>query len=393
MLVFGSLPGLVLPALVFHLPGMLTFARGMVIALCLATAGNTAPLLRIAAGGPGGADSLGNVWSPDAFFSGGATWTNCGSATTPACPGAVAPPYFNLRYQTSFYYTLQVSPGFYNLTLAFLEPNKTGPGQRLFNVTINGQGALNSFDIFQASGGQLHPITRAFPVVSTSGAIQVVFTGIVGNAVVSGLQLDTEPPFYTGGSGITIDPLNRTVSLDTTIALTQAMAQTLSPLVATGTLAGSACGANCYEAPMMPPVDWFVDANGKPLVMLFCPAQSWTGGPVTVNAGNGAKRVFVNGSDPSASTFKATSCYLLRYNPALTVDGTVNVGAYELLSLPSGLPSALLSFKCSTPPTCVGIFALQLTQGGTTQTWAALPAWPEFLAASQGWAQTSIPLQ
>lgn len=168
------------------------------VALALALQGQAATLLRIASGGPGGTDTTGNIWSPDANFNSGATWTNCGSPTTPPCPPssnfppfpALAAPYVNLRYAQSFSYTLQVAPGYYIVTLAFIEPNKTAVGQRLFNVLINGQQALSSFDVFQASGGALKPIQKAFPVVAASGTIQIQFTALVGNAIVSGVELD-----------------------------------------------------------------------------------------------------------------------------------------------------------------------------------------------------------
>ena len=190
---------------------VMTFAR-LAVLVCLATAGYGQALLRIAAGGPGGTDGAGFVWSPDAFAGGGATWTNCGSSTTPVCPANLTAPYLNLRYQTSFSYLLQVSPGFYTMTLDFIEPNKTGPGQRLFNVAINGQTALSSFDIFKASGGVLVPLSRAFPVISTNGTIQIQFTALAGNAVVSGIELDAMasvpgppgpqgPPGAAGGTG------------------------------------------------------------------------------------------------------------------------------------------------------------------------------------------------
>lgn len=167
------------------------FARVAFVASCLLTACQGATLLRIASGGLGGIDSKGNIWSPDASFNSGAAWVNCGTSTTPVCPpGLDRPPYLNLRYQTSFSYTLQFPPGLYQVTLAFIEPNKTGPGQRVFSVSLNGATALSQFDIYQATGAALIPTVRSFPVVATSGAIQIQFTATVGNAVVSGIQVD-----------------------------------------------------------------------------------------------------------------------------------------------------------------------------------------------------------
>jgi Malectin domain len=164
------------------------FARQCALLFCLATAGQCATLLRIAAGGPGGADPLGNVWSQDAYSSGGASWVNCGIPPT-SCPPGLTPPFFNLRYGTSFSYSIPVAPGLYTVTLGFIEPNKTGPGQRLFSVSTNGFSALSRLDVFQEAGGALKPITKTFPVIAVGGLISLQFTGNVGNAVISGIQV------------------------------------------------------------------------------------------------------------------------------------------------------------------------------------------------------------
>jgi len=41
-----------------------------------------------------------------------------------------------------------VSNGSYNVNLDFAESYVTGPGQRIFNVSINGTEVLNNFDIY-----------------------------------------------------------------------------------------------------------------------------------------------------------------------------------------------------------------------------------------------------
>ncbi|MCX6925712.1 MAG: hypothetical protein NT154_21245, partial [Verrucomicrobia bacterium] len=59
-----------------------------------------------------------------------------------------------------------------------------------FTVTINGTPVLQRLDLV-ATAGLLKPYDKTFPVVATSGQIQVVFTGNVGNAVISGIQVDS----------------------------------------------------------------------------------------------------------------------------------------------------------------------------------------------------------
>ncbi len=65
----------------------------------------------------------------------------------------------------------------YAVRLDFSENYFNGPGQRTFNVTINGALALSGFDIFQAAGGQFKAIARTFNAVAdASGRITLVFT-------------------------------------------------------------------------------------------------------------------------------------------------------------------------------------------------------------------------
>jgi Malectin domain len=151
----------------------------LALAIFVAASLPAATVLRIACGGPGGMDPSGNTWQADASFSGGFTWSNPGQPV----------PYSNLRFATSFSYTLQLAPGAYNVTLKFLEPNKTGPGQRRFSVTANGLTVVSNLDLF-AETGLLKPVDRTFPVTVTGNTLQLQLAGSQGNAVVSGIQVD-----------------------------------------------------------------------------------------------------------------------------------------------------------------------------------------------------------
>ncbi|HEV3330670.1 MAG TPA: hypothetical protein VG096_06805 [Bryobacteraceae bacterium] len=172
------------------------------------------------------------------------------------------------------------------------------------------------------------------------------------NGIVSRTALNTlTARTIGGGSGVTVTngdgvagaPL---ISLDTTVAVTQAQVQTLAPLVFNGTLTG-----NIYNGAMSPPPGGFLDLNNNPLVLNFCPATTWTGGAVNVNTGLGAKRVLITGYDPPANALVGGSCYLLAYNPAMAVDGVPSIGAFELKS-PSGVsPHLFLANAAATGTT------------------------------------------
>ena len=62
------------------------------------------------------------------------------------------------------------------------------PGQRVFNVFIEGQQVLTNFDIYLAAGGRNVPVSLIFTNAVTNSQLQVLFTPVVDNARISGLQ-------------------------------------------------------------------------------------------------------------------------------------------------------------------------------------------------------------
>lgn len=172
----------------------------ILLLVCLSITAQAATVMRIACGGSGGAG-----WQPDAYFTGGARWTN-------DPPAGLVTPYLNLRYATSFSYSIPLPAGQYSVTLKFIEPNKTGPGQRLFGVSINGGQVTSGLDLFAAAGA-LKPYDLSFPATS-AGYLKIDITATLGNAVLSGIQVDSvdQPPSGTvnygcaGGLGDGIAP-------------------------------------------------------------------------------------------------------------------------------------------------------------------------------------------
>ncbi|HEY6935211.1 MAG TPA: PKD domain-containing protein [Marmoricola sp.] len=63
------------------------------------------------------------------------------------------------------------------------------PGQRVFNVAINGSSVLNNYDIVADAGDQTGTM-KAFPVtVPSNGDIQIMFTHVVENPLVNGIEI------------------------------------------------------------------------------------------------------------------------------------------------------------------------------------------------------------
>jgi hypothetical protein len=135
-------------------------------------------------------DTNGNAWLPDQFVTGGTAYTNSNTiaGSTPA-PQV----YRSERYgqgKSSFAYNIPVSNGTYNVNLDFAESYVTGPGQRIFNVSINGAQVLTNFDIYAAAGGMNIPVVKTFNVPVTNGTLNINFLpGSAENAKINGIEV------------------------------------------------------------------------------------------------------------------------------------------------------------------------------------------------------------
>jgi Thaumatin family/Malectin domain len=143
----------------------------------------------------------------DEDFSGGMTidhanTINTSNVTNPA-PAAV--------YQTARVAVTTAGPGTtysytiggftagtdYLVRLHFCETFFTSAGKRTFDVSINGAEVLTGFDIFATAGGQnIANIQQFTEPANSSGQFVIVFTSVVNNALISGIEIDstTAPP-------------------------------------------------------------------------------------------------------------------------------------------------------------------------------------------------------
>ena len=109
-------------------------------------------------------DSLGATWSMDQFFS-NSTASTVGNAIAGTADPAL---YQTGRYNSTFRYGIPVPPGNYEVILKFAETYWTGAGDRVFNVSINGNPALTGFDIYAAAGGAFKAVDETFTNVTPS---------------------------------------------------------------------------------------------------------------------------------------------------------------------------------------------------------------------------------
>jgi hypothetical protein len=149
------------------------------------TPSSSLPAVLINAGGSTYTDPSGLTWSGDYGFSASPTcYIPAGIANTNAVPV-----YQSCRWG-SFGYTLSVPNGNYNVTLKFAELAFGSPGQRLFNVFINGSQVLSDFDIVAQAGGPYIALDRSFPVYVGNGQITIQFTpGAADQPMVNGIQI------------------------------------------------------------------------------------------------------------------------------------------------------------------------------------------------------------
>ena len=80
----------------------------------------------------------------------------------------------------------------FTVRLHFAELEGLEPGERVFDVLIQGTHVLKSFDIAHEAGGPLRSIVKEFTGISTDGTIELSFVDRVGQACLSGVQLIAE---------------------------------------------------------------------------------------------------------------------------------------------------------------------------------------------------------
>lgn len=138
---------------------------------------------RINSGGPEYVDVLGNVWSADSLFSGGTAYVSANAVANTAD----ATLYQTERYG-NFSYDIPAFNGDYEVTLKFAEIYWDAPGQRVFDVSLEGGEVISAIDLYGEVGANFaHDLM--FPVTVTDGELNIQFTTQVNNAKVAALEV------------------------------------------------------------------------------------------------------------------------------------------------------------------------------------------------------------
>jgi 5-hydroxyisourate hydrolase-like protein (transthyretin family) len=140
---------------------------------------------RINAGGGTYTDGLANTWSADTGFSGGNAFQSNNQISLTADPTL----YQSERWGNAFGYTINLPNGNYTLRLHFAEIFFGSPGQRVFNVSAQGNQILSNYDIVADVGGSNRAVIKSFPVTVSNGQLTVNFISVVDNAKVSAIEV------------------------------------------------------------------------------------------------------------------------------------------------------------------------------------------------------------
>jgi|GEM_PF-2693543 len=143
----------------------------------------------INAGGGTYTDTAGQTWSADQYFSGS---SYAYASTTPSITNTTNPALFKDERSgvngASFAYQVPVANGIYLVNLNFAELYWNASGQRVFNVSLEGQTAIQNLDIW-AQVGKNTALTKAVQAIVTDGVLNVNFSSTVGDAAVTSIEI------------------------------------------------------------------------------------------------------------------------------------------------------------------------------------------------------------
>jgi len=80
----------------------------------------------------------------------------------------------------------------YTVRLYFVEPDETGPGRRVFDVSLQGKTVLENLDVFKEAGGANTGIMKEFTGIKVGTELVVKLTPKVGKTLICGIELGEE---------------------------------------------------------------------------------------------------------------------------------------------------------------------------------------------------------
>jgi len=277
---------------------------------------------RINAGGSSYTDPGGRTWIADSSFTGGSTYS-----VTSSISGTNTPALYRDERYGAFSYQFPVVNGTYNVNLKFAELYYTSPGQRVFNVAINGQAVLTNFDIVATAGAGLTAIDRTFPVVVTNGLIAIQWTRVLADPVVNAIEITPQT-----GVGVSVSPNNVTLTSSQTQQFTASVTGTANTAVAWSVYPaiGSISSTGLYTVPAN-----LTSAQTLTVTATSLADQITTGTAAISLVPSGAIRVNAGGSaytDPQGNVWSADTGFSggSTYSVTSAIAGTNTPALYQV---------------------------------------------------------------
>ena len=131
-------------------------------------------------------DSAGNVWLPDQGFEGGEVIERPDISIA----NTQDPMIYRSEHYSMDSFSWPLPNGKYQVKLHFAETYDgiTGPGDRVFSFTVQGQ-EFKDFDVWKKAGGPLRAYVETVNVEITDGKLSIKFTSNVQNPQINGIEI------------------------------------------------------------------------------------------------------------------------------------------------------------------------------------------------------------
>jgi len=147
---------------------------------------------RVNAGGSSYTDPQGNAWQSDAgLFNTGSTFSTTQSISETAADPLYQSERYDAEYLPEMVYSIPVESGSYTLNLHFADIYFTSPGQRVFDVAVEGETVLSDFDIV-GEAGPFAALVKTFQVDVLDDSLDIQFIHVVENPKISAIEILTE---------------------------------------------------------------------------------------------------------------------------------------------------------------------------------------------------------
>jgi hypothetical protein len=83
-------------------------------------------------------------------------------------------------------------PSFYAVNLHFADPEVHQPGERVFDIYLQGEIAAKSLDLAKESPGRLNPLVKRLQHVKVTDSILIELKPVKGETVIAGIEIIEE---------------------------------------------------------------------------------------------------------------------------------------------------------------------------------------------------------